>query len=57
MPSSILQDDAGKDIEIQKTNESIAVNFPIVGIGASAGGMAAFEAFFSGMFGWKRQED
>jgi two-component system CheB/CheR fusion protein len=23
--------------------------FPIVGIGASAGGLAAFEAFFSGM--------
>ena len=26
-----------------------AVEFPIVGIGASAGGLAAFEAFFSGM--------
>jgi len=26
-----------------------AGNFPIVGIGASAGGLAAFEAFFSGM--------
>jgi two-component system CheB/CheR fusion protein len=26
-----------------------AKNFPIVGIGASAGGLAAFEAFFSGM--------
>ncbi len=25
------------------------INFPIVGIGASAGGLAAFEAFFSGM--------
>ena len=25
------------------------VDFPIVGIGASAGGLAAFEAFFSGM--------
>jgi two-component system CheB/CheR fusion protein len=24
-------------------------NFPIVAIGASAGGLAAFEAFFSGM--------
>lgn len=33
-------------------SESINVNpprFPIVGIGASAGGLAAFEAFFSGM--------
>ena len=26
-----------------------AVNFPIIGIGASAGGLAAFEAFFSGL--------
>lgn len=26
-----------------------AVTFPVVGIGASAGGLAAFEAFFSGM--------
>ncbi|MEI6315792.1 MAG: hypothetical protein WCO89_13045, partial [Syntrophus sp. (in: bacteria)] len=25
------------------------VDFPIVGLGASAGGLAAFEAFFSGM--------
>lgn len=28
---------------------SLAADFPIVGIGASAGGLAAFEAFFSGM--------
>jgi two-component system, chemotaxis family, CheB/CheR fusion protein len=28
---------------------STAAGFPIVGIGASAGGLAAFEAFFSGM--------
>ena len=28
-----------------------AMDFPIVGIGASAGGLAAFEAFFSGMPG------
>ncbi|MBP9165715.1 MAG: chemotaxis protein CheB, partial [Leptospiraceae bacterium] len=34
-----------------KNNESklSTVDFPIVGIGASAGGLAAFEAFFSGM--------
>lgn len=31
------------------TPEPIAARFPIVGIGASAGGLAAFEAFFSGM--------
>jgi two-component system CheB/CheR fusion protein len=30
-------------------NAKIPVNFPIVGIGASAGGLAAFEAFFSSM--------
>ena len=29
--------------------EDKAVNFPVVGIGASAGGLAAFESFFSGM--------
>ena len=29
--------------------ETAAAGFPIVGIGASAGGLAAFEAFFSGM--------
>jgi two-component system CheB/CheR fusion protein len=30
-------------------DESPATHFPIVGIGASAGGLAAFEAFFAGM--------
>ena len=29
--------------------ESKTIDFPIVGIGASAGGLAAFESFFSGM--------
>ncbi len=36
----------------QKTSskvEQLAEPFPVVGIGASAGGLAAFEAFFSGM--------
>lgn len=28
---------------------SVSPHFPIVGIGASAGGMAAFDAFFSGL--------
>jgi two-component system CheB/CheR fusion protein len=31
------------------TIENPAMDFPVVGIGASAGGLAAFEAFFSGM--------
>src|SRR5664279_5399550 len=35
--------------EEQETTEKTGVDFPIVGIGASAGGLAAFEAFFSGM--------
>ncbi|MEY3106876.1 MAG: hypothetical protein RIT35_1049, partial [Pseudomonadota bacterium] len=34
---------------ISKALMSDKVGFPIVGIGASAGGLAAFEAFFSGM--------
>ena len=29
------------------SNKSLTADFPIVGIGASAGGLAAFEAFFS----------
>jgi len=35
--------------QAQETVESAVARFPIVGIGASAGGLAAFEAFFSGM--------
>ena len=35
--------------EKQQTNKATGVGFPIVGIGASAGGLAAFEAFFSAM--------
>ena len=40
---------AGKALESQDVAENTPVSFPIVGIGASAGGLAAFEAFFSGM--------
>lgn len=36
-------------IPTQESNLSIITHFHIVGIGASAGGLAAFEAFFSGM--------
>jgi two-component system CheB/CheR fusion protein len=35
--------------EVITTEASTQNHFPIVGIGASAGGLAAFEAFFSGM--------
>ncbi len=38
-----------KTTEQKDVSGSYAVRFPIVGIGASAGGLAAFEAFFSGM--------
>jgi two-component system, chemotaxis family, CheB/CheR fusion protein len=53
---------ATRKVKVGKTQDSVvnvsglddaakspAVGFPIVGIGASAGGLAAFEAFFSGM--------
>ena len=36
-------------VELQETVESPVAGFPVVGIGASAGGLKAFEAFFSGM--------
>ncbi len=39
----------GKGVALQPPAEKPAAAFPIVGIGASAGGLAAFEAFFSGM--------
>jgi len=38
-----------KEAEPHRAKENIAASFPVVGIGASAGGLAAFEAFFSGM--------
>ena len=36
-------------IETQEPAPKTGQGFPIVGVGASAGGLAAFEAFFSGM--------
>jgi len=43
------QEIAGKAAGVQETAEKPAAGFPVVGLGASAGGLAAFEAFFSGM--------
>ena len=43
------QDTAENIAEVQETIGRLARGFPVVGIGASAGGLAAFEAFFSGM--------
>jgi len=40
---------SGTVIHAQPKPDQVAECFPIVGIGASAGGIAAFEAFFSGM--------
>ena len=40
---------SGKAAEAQEADRKTVAGFPIVGIGASAGGLAAFEAFFSGM--------
>ena len=44
----ITEKDAVAPAPIETVAPSVA-GFPIVGIGASAGGLAAFEAFFSGM--------
>lgn len=38
-----------ESVPAARAEDSTAARFPIVGIGASAGGLAAFEAFFSGM--------
>ncbi len=40
---------AETEVEVTVTEIPVKPHFPIVGIGASAGGLAAFEAFFSGM--------
>ena len=40
---------SGKTAGAHETANGPSAGFPIVGIGASAGGLAAFEAFFSGM--------
>ena len=40
---------SGKAAGAHETAKEPSAGFPIVGIGASAGGLAAFEAFFSGM--------
>ncbi len=40
---------SGKAAGTQEPDQKTAAGFPVVGIGASAGGLAAFEAFFSGM--------
>lgn len=36
-------------VPVPEAMDATPVRFPVVGIGASAGGLAAFEAFFSGM--------
>ena len=41
--------EAVEHISVQEPPETSEARFSIVGIGASAGGLAAFEAFFSGM--------
>src|SRR6478609_12130812 len=45
-----LQESNDADLTLQQSPGEVEnQRFPIVGIGASAGGLAAFEAFFSGM--------
>ena len=50
-PSESPQDEMKTDLSPELPGDAVDAvgGFPIVGIGASAGGLAAFEAFFSGM--------
>jgi two-component system, chemotaxis family, CheB/CheR fusion protein len=48
-PKALLASTEPNDIEVPEPSEAHSADFPIVGIGASAGGLAAFEALFSGM--------
>ena len=45
----LAEDPLGSAVDAQSATDRAGGRFPIVGIGASAGGLAAFEAFFSGM--------
>ncbi len=47
--TSMPPEPSGNAVDAQPKTNRPAGSFPIVGIGASAGGLAAFEAFFSGM--------
>jgi two-component system CheB/CheR fusion protein len=49
LPSPAATSPAAQASSADGAPEERAPGFPIVGIGASAGGLAAFEAFFSGM--------
>jgi len=46
---SMPPEQTGNTVDAQPKIDRPADGFPIVGVGASAGGLAAFEAFFSGM--------
>ena len=43
------QDNVVAAVDAQKVTKNNSAAFPIVGIGASAGGLSSFEAFFTGM--------
>jgi two-component system, chemotaxis family, CheB/CheR fusion protein len=47
--ASMPPEQSGNAVDGQPKPDREAGRFPVVGIGASAGGLAAFEAFFSGM--------
>ncbi len=50
VPLAVKKVNAGKKKSVDEEGTAAnATGFPVVGIGASAGGLAAFEAFFSGM--------
>jgi len=48
-PAALLPDPAPDSPQSSAPASTTSTSFPIVGIGASAGGLAAFEAFFAGM--------
>ena len=47
--TKVVRERTGNIAELEEQFNNSVAGFPIVGIGASAGGLAAFEAFFSGM--------
>ena len=48
-PTANAPDEIVNPEQVERPTEQQSAGFPIVGIGASAGGLSAFEAFFSTM--------
>ena len=48
-PAESTQEEKDVPQPVETSSEQLGLGFPVVGLGASAGGVAAFEAFFSTM--------